>query len=361
MTLNRPDLKNLAASRGARAACAVSLSLAVTAALAPLPAFAQTAPTPAASSPAASAPSANPAGAQQPQWLAVDLLDGLTGKPVSMDVNQKVSITLRGLEGGKTYNLAPLEAGTQRVQDVPAGRYKITVQIGSTEYRGSMLAAGSADTQLTGTDTVTMNNTGDLGFGISRLKLTLLPAYTRIYDPQPQPIEVEQGGDVKPEMGIVDLDKYEGAVVSWEDGKAVDTSKPGSFTKKAVVRYADNSMDVVEVPITVKEKAAEKPSDPAKPIDNPGAPSKPIDGPAAPTEPKTEPKTESMVNEAQKTSDNQVGSKRVVAPVMSATNGAVKKTVMPQTGDASLFAAATAAVAGAAAAGAFGFALKRRR
>ena len=107
----------------------------------------------------------------------------------------------------------------------------------------------------------------------------------------------------------------------------------------------------------MKEKAAEKPSDPAKPIDNPGAPFKPIDGPAAPTEPKTE----SMVNEAQKTSDNQVGSKRVVAPVMSATNGVVKKTVMPQTGDASPFAAATAAVAGAAAAGAFGFALKRRR
>ncbi len=129
MALSRPDLKNLAASRAARAACAVSLSLAVTAALAPLPAFAQTAPASAASSPAAFAPSTNPAGAQQPQ-----------------------------------------------------------------------------------------------------------------------PIEVEQGGDVKPEMGIVDLDKYEGSVVSWEDGKAVDTSKPGSLTKKAVVRYADNSMDVVEVP-----------------------------------------------------------------------------------------------------------------
>ena len=76
------------------------------------------------------------------------------------------------------------------------------------------------------------------------------------YAPVAKPIEVLVNSTPAAADGIANLsDLPAGTTVTWQDGKAPDTSKVGTTTGTALVTYPDGTTDTVEVAVTVKTAA----------------------------------------------------------------------------------------------------------
>lgn len=76
------------------------------------------------------------------------------------------------------------------------------------------------------------------------------------YAPVAKPIEALVNSTPAAADGIANLsDLPAGTTVTWQDGKAPDTSKVGTTTGTALVTYPDGTTDTVEVAVTVKTAA----------------------------------------------------------------------------------------------------------